>query len=121
MDKLLAIAEIFGVGVGVAKIIGNEHGGLPGELKPLAAFVAGYKIVEANHVRGSFREFFSILLASTTRQLFFLAADFPADRGFEILSAARAYQLGLADLFLFGVEGALVHIKQRGHSPHYRL
>ena len=38
----LAVAEIFGVGVGIAKIIIDEHRGLAGEFESLAAFVTSH-------------------------------------------------------------------------------
>jgi hypothetical protein len=44
-----AVAEIFGIGVGIAQIIVDEHRGLPGKLEPFAAFETSDEVVEPHH------------------------------------------------------------------------
>jgi hypothetical protein len=105
----LAIAEIFGIFVGVAEIIVDEDGGLAGKFEALAALVAGDEIIEANHEGSGFNEFAAIFFAGAARQFFFLATDFPAHGGFEFTAAAWTDQLNLARLFLLGVKSPFVH------------
>jgi len=86
----LAVAEIFGVFGGVAEVVIDEDGGLAGEFKTFAAFVAGDEIIEANHEGSGLRKFFAIFFAGAARQFPFLAADFPAHRSYKLATTARA-------------------------------
>ena len=90
-----AIAEVFGVHVGIAEIVVDEHGGLAGEFETLAALVAGNEIVKANHEGGGFCEFATVLLARGARQFLFLAADLPTNGRFEFATATGQTSLTL--------------------------
>jgi hypothetical protein len=105
----LAVAEIFGVGVGIAEIVVDENGGLACKLEALAAFEAGHEVIKPNHERSSFGKFAAVFFAGAARQFPFLARDFPADGKFEFAAAARANELDLPGFFLFRVKRALVH------------
>jgi hypothetical protein len=105
----LAVAEVLGVGGGVAQVIGNEDSGLTREFEALAALETGYQIIEADHVGGGPGEFFAVFFSGAAGKLPFLAANLPAHGKFELASAARADELELAGLLAFDVESALVH------------
>lgn len=109
LGKESAIAEIFGVGVGIAEIIVDQHGGLPGQLKTFAAFVARHQIVEPHHERSSFGKLSAVFFAGAARQFPFLARDLPAHGKFKFPSAARADELDLSGFFLLRVKRAFVH------------
>jgi hypothetical protein len=106
---VLAIAEIFRIGVAVAQSIADQNCGLPGQLNPLAAFVAGHQIVQPHHVRSRFREFNAILATSAARQFLALGAYLPAHRRRKFIAAARAKQLLRFIFFPFGIKRALIH------------
>lgn len=110
MNESSAVAEVFGVGVGIAKTVVDENRGLAGQFESLTAFVARHEVVQADHVRGGLRKFSFIFLTDAARQFPFLPADLPTYRRFELTAAARANELDLAGLFFFVVELALVHI-----------
>ena len=71
-----AVAEIFGIFVGVAEIVVDQDRGLAGKLEALAAFVAGDQIVQANHERSGFREFAAVFFAGAAGKFPFLAETF---------------------------------------------
>ena len=109
MNSVLPVPEVFGVGGGIAEIVVDEHGGLAGEFKTLAAFVTRDEVVQANHVGSGAVEFLAIFGAGAARKLLLFAANFPAHGKFEILVTARANEHGFPDFFFLGVKGALVH------------
>lgn len=104
-----AVAEIFGVGVGVAEIVVDENGGLAGELEALAALEAGHQVIEPDHIGCGLGEFAAVFFAGAARQFPFLARNLPAHGKFEFAAAARANELDLPGFFLFRVKRALVH------------
>ena len=105
----LAVAEVFRVGAGIAEVVIDEYRGLAGQFETLAAFVARHQVVQADHVGSGFVELFAVFRARPAREIFLLAANFPAHGEFEIFVAARADQLDLAGLFFFRVKRAFVH------------
>ena len=104
-----AIAEIFRVGVGIAKIIVDENGGLAGQFEALAALVAGYQVIQPHHVGTGLGELFPVFFADAARQFLFLAADLPAHGRLEFAAAAGADQLHFSRFFFFCIKLALVH------------
>jgi hypothetical protein len=104
-----AVAEIFGVGGGIAEIVVDENGGLAGKLEAFAAFEAGHEVIKPHHERSSFGELAAVFFAGAARQFPFLARDFPADGKFEFAAATRANELDLPGFFLFRVKRALIH------------
>src|ERR1700730_16327265 len=104
-----AVAEVFGVGVRIAEGIGDEHGGLAGELEALAALVTRDEVVQAHHVGCGFTKFPSIFLTGTPRELLFLSANLPAHGEFKFAAAARTHELDLSNFLAFGVKGSLIH------------
>jgi hypothetical protein len=104
-----AVAEIFGIGVGIAQIVVDEHRGLPGKLKALAAFEAGHEIVEPHHKGSGLRKLSPVFFAGATRQFPSLPRNLPANGKFKFTAAARADELNLPCFFFFRVKGAFVH------------
>jgi hypothetical protein len=105
----LTVAEIFGVGGGVAEIIVDEHRGLAGKLEAFAALETGDQVVEPHHVRRGFGKLSPVFVAGAARQFPFLAGNFPAHGKLELAAAARADELDLPDFFFLRVKGAFVH------------
>jgi hypothetical protein len=107
--KKSAIAEIFGIGVGIAQIIVDEHRGLPGKLKAFAAFETSHEIVEPHHEGSSFGKLSAVFFACSARQFPSLPRDLPAHGKFELSATTRADELDLPGFFFFRVKGAFVH------------
>jgi hypothetical protein len=105
----LTVAEIFGIGVGVAEIIVDEHSGLAGKLEAFAALETGDEIVEPHHVGRGFGELSAVFFAGAARQFPFLAGNFPAHGKLELAVAAGADELDLPDFFFLRIKGAFVH------------
>jgi len=91
--------------------LGGEHHTLPRQFEalPAADIPAGHHFVDAHHVGPRILESFAVFRTGAARQLFFLAANFPAHGEFKILVAARTNEHGFPDFFFLGVKGALVH------------
>jgi hypothetical protein len=109
IEKESAVAEIFGVSIGVPEIIVDEHGGLPRKLKAFAAFETCYKVVQPHHERSRLGKLSAVLFTGAARQFPLFAGDFPAHGKLEFAAAARADELDLSGFFLFGVKRAFVH------------
>jgi len=109
IEKASPVSEILRVGVGIAQIVVDQHGGLSGKLKPFAAFETRHQIIEPHHVGRGFSEFSSIFFAGAARQFPLLPRHFPAYGKFEFAAAARADELDLSGFFSFGVKRAFVH------------
>jgi|HubBroStandDraft_6_1064221.scaffolds.fasta_scaffold04008_9 hypothetical protein len=105
----LAVAEIFGVGVGIAEIIVDEHRRLAGQLEAFAAFETGDEVVEPHHVGCRFGKLSAVFFAGTARQFPFLAGNFPAYGKLELAATARADELDLPNFFFLRVKSAFVH------------
>ena len=107
--RRLTVAEIFGVGVGVAEIIVDEHRGLAGQLEAFAAFETSDEVVEPHHVGRGFGKFSAVFFAGAAWQFPFFAGNFPAHGKLELAAAARADELDLPDFFFLRVKSAFVH------------
>jgi len=88
-----AVAEILGIGVGIAQIIADEHRGLPGKLEPFAAFETSDEVVEAHHEGGGLQELSAVFFTGAARQLPLFPGNLPAHGKFEFAAATRADQL----------------------------
>lgn len=108
-EKKSAIAEIFGIGVGIAEIVVDQDGGLAGQFETLSALETSDEIVEPNHVGSGFGKFSAVFVTSAARQLSFLARNFPTNGKLKFAAAAWADQLDFSGLFLFGIKRAFVH------------
>src|ERR1700723_1970709 len=106
IEKESAVAEIFGIGVRIAQIIVDEHGGLPRKLKAFAAFETRHEVVQPHHERSRLGKLSAVLFTGAARQFPLFAGDFPAHGKLEFTAAARAHKLDLSGFFLFGVKRA---------------
>src|SRR6266849_3149036 len=106
---LSAIAEILRVGVGITQIVVDQNRGLTGQFKSFAALVAGYQIVQPDHVGSGLRKLSLVFLPDSARQFSFLPADLPTDGSLEFTAAARAHVFDPAGFFFLGIERAFVH------------
>src|SRR5439155_18124615 len=91
-----AIAEAFGVGVGVAQRIRDQHSRLARQLKTLPALIARHQVIQTHHIRSSLRESLSVFFSSAPRKLFPFSANLPAHWRFKFPPAAWTYKLDLA-------------------------
>jgi hypothetical protein len=108
-QKPSAVSEILRISVGVAEIVIDQHGRLPGQLKALATFVAGDQVIQPHHERSGFGKFSAVFFSRPARQFPLFARNFPAHRKLKFSAAARAHQLDLSRFFFFRVKRALVH------------
>jgi hypothetical protein len=104
-----AVAEIFGIGVGIAKIIVDEHSGLPGKLKTFATFETRHEIIKPHHEGSGLGKLSAVFFASAARQFPSLPRNLPSHGEFELSAAARADELDLPGFFFFRVKRAFVH------------
>jgi hypothetical protein len=104
-----AVAEIFGIGVGIAEIIVDEDRRLPRQLEAFSAFEASHQVIEPHHEGSSLGKLSAIFFASAAWQFPLLPRNLPAHGKFKFAAATRADELDLPGFFLFRVKGAFVH------------